>query len=427
MLVVTDKPNGNVAFEAGLALGLRKPLSLFHFGSEKPNWLNHSLFKGFFVNSVQTLKDLRDKIATENSWFTPGISPALPDHGPTLFLAPTSFVGAALHELQQEKFRHWRKPQEASNFNDISHSLGDIAQAVWAISVYSDGNDIRDGAENAANALIAGWFYARAHAAQEDKRRIGLRLSILRQQGARPLVDVQVPEREFNNIEEFESLLSSVSDLRLPLPESMPSRDFTNGVIDYRMVKVPPVRSGEKSLWAGVFAVTNSQYHAFCKATDHPLPSHLQEGFEPNLPVVDVSPQDAQKFSNWAQLDLPTPEIWLHIALSGSNGKYWWGNDESVMELAAWFSTISENRLHEVGKLQPNKWGLYDILGNVWEWALYQEEDEDPNHNRILATKAEAFGGAFDTESSQLLFPRKRALSYKDQYTGFRCISRDGS
>jgi formylglycine-generating enzyme required for sulfatase activity len=97
------------------------------------------------------------------------------------------------------------------------------------------------------------------------------------------------------------------------------------------------------------------------------------------------------------------------------------------MELAAWFSTISENRLHEVGKLQPNKWGLYDILGNVWEWALYQEEDEDPNHNRILATKAEAFGGAFDTESSQLLFPRKRALSYKDQYTGFRCISRDGS
>lgn len=96
-------------------------------------------------------------------------------------------------------------------------------------------------------------------------------------------------------------------------------------------------------------------------------------------PVENVSWADVQEFirrlnatDKTARYRLPTEFEWEYAARAGAKGEPGW--DE--IRASAWQSEVDLGTTHPVGGKKPNRWGLYDTLGNVWEWVTdyYNEQ-----------------------------------------------------
>jgi formylglycine-generating enzyme required for sulfatase activity len=173
--------------------------------------------------------------------------------------------------------------------------------------------------------------------------------------------------------------------------------------VDYPMVKIP---AGEielrddrtKSKWKAVirpfllaqYPVTLDLYVAITKKS----PNSFDGG---QKPVVNISWNDAISFCNllsqkaglnecysisndgediicdWESdgYRLPSEAEWQYACKAGTTG-YRYGEIDEI----AWYNENSEGKIHEIGRKEPNAWGLYDMLGNVWEWCwdLYDEK-----------------------------------------------------
>jgi len=120
-----------------------------------------------------------------------------------------------------------------------------------------------------------------------------------------------------------------------------------------------------KGFWFGKTEVTQVQWQSVTGSNPSKSINCL------NCPVEQVSWDDAQSFISKlnAQNDgykyrLPTEAEWEYAARAGTTGDYA-GN----LDAMAWYRSNSADKTHEVGTKQPNKWGLYDMHGNVSEWV----------------------------------------------------------
>ena len=120
-----------------------------------------------------------------------------------------------------------------------------------------------------------------------------------------------------------------------------------------------------KGYWMGQTEVTVAAYRKFAGATNRSMPEKPSSFFQGEQhPVVNVDWNDAVAYCRWAGGRLPTEAEWEYAARGGTEGARY-----GVLDEIAWYDSNSGGGTHTVGKMTPNIFGLYDMLGNVWEWC----------------------------------------------------------
>ena len=174
-------------------------------------------------------------------------------------------------------------------------------------------------------------------------------------------------------------------------------------------------------------------------------------------PVVNVSWNDANAFCEWmsakedVRYRLPTEAEWEFACRAGSSQRFPFGNDEAGLQRVA---NIADQSLHRVyskiswaadwddtfpftapaGSMEPNAFGLYQMLGNVWEWCRdwysdsYYALRERVNPRGPLRGDDRVLRGGSWLNVVELARPAVRNGSppdHRDTFTGFRIARED--
>ena len=130
----------------------------------------------------------------------------------------------------------------------------------------------------------------------------------------------------------------------------------------------------DKPFAVAKFETTFDQWDACITYGDCPHVGDSSFGRGPR-PVINVTWDDAQLYVAWLSrmtgktYRLLTEAEWEYAARAGSPARFPFGDDEAELAKYAWYAADSGSRTHDVGQKLPNAFGLYDMLGNVWEWT----------------------------------------------------------
>jgi len=145
---------------------------------------------------------------------------------------------------------------------------------------------------------------------------------------------------------------------------------------------------------------------------------------DPNLPVDSVTKPDAREYCRRVGKRLPTEAEWEYACRGGTNTTYFWGEDEKGADEYAWYIGNSGLVPHPVGQKKPNPFGIYDIIGNQWEWCSdnfsldYYRPDYFVKQHHINP-QGPSFNGTEFAERSAI-----RGGSYMATMDNLRCAAR---
>lgn len=228
---------------------------------------------------------------------------------------------------------------------------------------------------------------------------------------------------------------------RFGSPASEPERGADEG---------PSIEVELAPFWMARCETTWNEYHAFMLSLDkqaraeglapaapqdpwadavsRPTPPYVPMDFEMGVdgfPAISMTQFAARHYTKWLTMKsgrfyrLPSEAEWEYACRAGTRTAYSFGDDPAELPAHAWFFDNADERYHEVGRKQPNPWGLFDMHGNVAEWVL---DAHDAGFYATLGARAsnpvrwpsEAYphvvrGGSWDDDPSRLRSAARRA------------------
>ena len=185
-------------------------------------------------------------------------------------------------------------------------------------------------------------------------------------------------------------------------------------------------------------------------------------------PVVHIAYRDAEAYAKWAGKELPTEAEWEFAARGGLDGaEFAWGDELTPggKQMAnTWQGAFPHENLGRAGDARtspamafpPNGYGLYDMIGNVWEWTTdWWSTQHEADATKPCCIPQDPRGGgeqdSYDPCLPKIKIPRKvlkggshlcapnycrryrpaarhaEAVDTSTSHVGFRCVIRKGS
>lgn len=138
-----------------------------------------------------------------------------------------------------------------------------------------------------------------------------------------------------------------------------------------------PVRLQQFAI--GVYEITVADYRRFARATGGEMPRIATSpgADDANAPIYYVSWNDALAYTKWLSQQtgkhytLPSEAQWEYAARAGTDTAYWWGRQlgRGNAHCFTCDTGLDPRRPTAIGRFNANRFGLYDVAGNVQEWV----------------------------------------------------------
>jgi formylglycine-generating enzyme required for sulfatase activity len=191
--------------------------------------------------------------------------------------------------------------------------------------------------------------------------------------------------------------------------------------------------------YLGETEVTQGQYES-CVG-NNPVANEKSPWVDPQNPVVFVSFEDAKHFCDKLNehikfpphaVHLPTEAQWEYAARAGVDNADQ-ASDPAVLKRRAWFSGNALKHIHQVASLQKNRWGFYDMQGNVAEWVedaydacFYSKKTsgQDPVAPWVNSGARVVRGGAWISPAEECRTTDRNSMTptSRERHIGFRVV-----
>lgn len=165
------------------------------------------------------------------------------------------------------------------------------------------------------------------------------------------------------------------------------------------------------------FEVSGLDYQRYLKATNKKLPADLDS----KRPIVNVNYEEAQAYCSWLKsiykvnFSLPTKEQWEYAARGGNfdTNDYIY-NKALPNDYIVYIGNAPYEKAKCTSCMRPNEFGLYGMVGNVWEWT----EQQLKGWNTFIV------GGSYfeDADHVKAITKKSVPMGHRQKDIGFRMV-----